>query len=396
VKVAISGAGIAGPTLAYWLWRAGYAPTLVEKAPRLRTGGYIIDFWGAGYAIAERMGLTPAVQAAGYAVQELRLVDQQGGKVGGFAVDGFRRNLNGRFTSLPRGDLAALIYGTIDGKVETLFDDSITEVEQHDDGVQVAFEQASSRWFDLLIGAGGIHSSVRRLVFGPDSRFKTDLGYRVAAFEAEGYRPRDELVYVAFTQPGRMVARFAMRNDRTLFLLVHSVEHQNGPDPDDLGEAKTLLRQVFGASGWECPAILAELDRADEVYFDRVSQIAMDGWSAGRVALIGDAACCVSLLGGEGTGLAMLEAYVLASQLSSAGADYRHAFQSYEYTLRSLIKHKQRSARRFASVFAPKTLFGLWTRNQASKLLNIPALADWVIRREFSDDTGLLDDTAAT
>ena len=395
MKVAISGAGIAGPTLAYWLWRAGHTPTLVENSPRLRTGGYLIDFWGAGYAVAERMGLGPAVQAAGYAVQEVRLVDRRGDKVGGFAVDGFRRNLNGRFISLPRGDLAALIYGTIDGNVETLFNDSITGIEQHDDDVRVAFEHASSCRFDLVIGAGGIHSPVRGLVFGPDSQFETDLGYRVAAFEAEGYRPRDELVYVAFTQPGRMVARFAMRNDRTLFLLVHSIDHQSDPDPHDFDEAKTVLRQVFGTSGWECPAILAELDRADEVYFDRVSQIAVDGWSAGRVALIGDAACCVSLLGGEGTGLAMLEAYVLASQLTNAGADYRHAFQSYEDILRPLIKHKQRSARRFASAFAPKTSLGLWTRNQATKLLDIPALADWVIRREFSDDAGLLDDAMA-
>jgi 2-polyprenyl-6-methoxyphenol hydroxylase-like FAD-dependent oxidoreductase len=396
VKVAISGAGIAGPTLAYWLWRGGHTPTLVEKAPRLRTGGYLIDFWGAGYAIAERMGLTPAMQAAGYAVQEVRLVDQRGAKVGGFAVDGFRRNLNGRFISLPRGDLAALIYSAIDANVQTMFGDSITGIEQHDDGVQVAFEHASSRRFDLVIGAGGIHSPVRGLVFGPDSHFETDLGYRVAAFEADGYRPRDELVYVAFTQPGRMVARFAMRNDRTLFLLVHSVDHQSGPDPNDFGEAKTVLHQVFGTSGWECPAILAELDRADEVYFDRVSQIAMDGWSAGRVALIGDAACCVSLLGGEGTGLAMLEAYLLASQLTNAGTDYRHAFHSYEATLRPLITHKQRSARRFASAFAPKTSLGLWTRNQATKLLAIPALTDRVIRREFSDDAGLLDDAMVT
>lgn len=186
MKVAISGAGIAGPTLAYWLRRAGYTPTLVERAPRLRTGGYLIDFWGAGYAIAEGMGLTRAVQAAGYAVQEVRLVDRRGDKLGGFAVDAFRRNLNGRFTSLPRGDLAALIYGTIDGNVETVFNDSITGIEQHDDGVRVAFEHASPCRFDLVIGAGGIHSPVRGLVFGPDSQFETDLGYRVAAFEAEG------------------------------------------------------------------------------------------------------------------------------------------------------------------------------------------------------------------
>jgi 2-polyprenyl-6-methoxyphenol hydroxylase-like FAD-dependent oxidoreductase len=391
VKVAINGAGIAGPTVAYWLWRSGHAPTLIEKAPQLRTGGYLIDFWGAGYTIAERMGLADALQAAGYAVQEVRLVDPSGRKVGGFAVDGFRRSFNGRFTSLPRGDLAALIYGAIDGNVETIFNDGIAAIEQRDNDVEVTLEHGQSRRFDLVIGAGGIHSPVRGLVFGPDAKFETDLGYRVAAFAADGYRPRDELVYLAYTQPGRMVARFAMRNDRTLFLFVYADDHINGPNPRDLGETKTVLRQVFGAAGWECPQILSELDQADDVYFDPVCQIAMNGWSKGRVALVGDAACCVSFLAGEGTGLAMLEAYVLAGELNRANADYREAFHRYEQLLRPLIEGKQRSARTFASAFAPKTPLGLWTRNQVSKLLDVPALADWIIRREFRDDIDLPD-----
>src|ERR1700739_497695 len=311
MKVAIVGAGIAGPALAYWLWRYGHEPTLIEKAPRLRTGGYVVDFWGAGYAIAQCMGLTAELHAAGYDVQEVRLVDRCGRKVGGFAVDAFRRNMNGRFTTVSRSDLAAMIYRRVEGRVETLFGESISARAQDDSGVQVTFESGQSRPFDLVIGAGGIHSPVRGLVFGPVAKFETDLGYRVAAFEAAGYQPRDELVYLAYTTPGRMVARFAMHGEKTLFLFVFTTDPMSVRDPENVSRVKTTLRQVFGTAGWECPEILRELDAASDVYFDRASQIVMDHWSDGRVALIGDAAAAVSLLAGEGAGLAVVQAYIL-------------------------------------------------------------------------------------
>jgi 2-polyprenyl-6-methoxyphenol hydroxylase-like FAD-dependent oxidoreductase len=389
MKVAIVGAGIAGPTLAYWLWRNGDEPTLIEKAPRLRTGGYAVDFWGSGYAVAERMGLTAELHATGYAVQELRLVDQNSRKVGGFSAELFRRNLDGRFVTVPRGDLAAMIYRSIDHHVETLFGASVSAITQHGSGVRVTLGHGRSRQFDLLVGAGGIHSPVRDLVFGPEARFETDLGYRVAAFEAEGYQPRDELVYLAYTTPGRMVARFAMRGEKTLFLFVFTTDHMSVPDPENVSQVKTTLRQVFGNAGWECPEILRELDAAADVYFDRASQIVMDHWWDGRVALIGDAAAAVSLLAGEGAGLAMVQAYILAGELNRTGANHEEAFRRYEWQLRPIVEARQRSARGFATMFAPKTALGLWTRNQASKLLNIPRLADWVIRREFRDDIAL-------
>lgn len=389
MKIAINGAGIAGPTLAYWLWRYGHDPVLIEKSARLRTGGYVIDFWGGGYTIAERMGLAGQLDSGGYQVREVRLVDAQGRRTGGFAVDVFRRNLNGGFTSLPRGDLAAMIYHLIAGRVETVFGERISSVEQDELGVQLHFERGRPRRFDLLIGAGGVHSPVRGLVFGPGAKFEKSLGYCVAAFEADGYRPRDELIYVAHGTPGRMIARFALRNDRTLFLFVFLHALLGGPDPCEPCEVKAALRRTFEGLGWECPQVLREMDRADDIYFDRVSQIVMDDWSSGRVALIGDAACAVSFLAGEGAGLAMVQAYVLAGELSRADSDHREAFRRYERLLRPLVEAKQRSARTFASAFAPRTSLGLWTRNQASKLLNIPQLADRIVQHEFRDDIEL-------
>ena len=389
MKIAINGAGIAGPALAYWLWRYGHHPVLIEKSLRLRTGGYVIDFWGGGYKIAERMGLTGEMHAAGYEVDEVRLLDEHGRRVGGFSADIFRRNLDGQFISLPRGELATMIYRSIQRQVETVFGEQISSIEQHDSGVDIEFEHGQPRRFDLLIGADGIHSPVRGLVFGAEQKFEKSLGYRVAAFEADRYRPRDDLVYVAYTVPGRMVSRFALRDDRTLFLFVFVDDHMTCPDPQDLDETKMVLRDVFSELGWECPQILHEVQRAYDIYFDRVSQIITDRWSYGRVALIGDAAGAVSFLAGEGAGLAMVEAYVLAGELATAGNDHREAFRRYERQLRPLVEARQRAARTFASAFVPKTTRGLWARNQATKLLDVPPLADWVIRREFSDDIEL-------
>jgi 2-polyprenyl-6-methoxyphenol hydroxylase-like FAD-dependent oxidoreductase len=348
-----------------------------------------VDFWGGGYAVAERMGLTAELHAAGYAVQEVRIVDRNSRKVGGFSAELFRRNVDGRFVTVPRGDLAAMIFRSIGGHAEILFGESVSAIEQRDSGVQVTLERGGSRQFDLLIGAGGIHSPVRDLVFGPQPRWEADLGYRVAAFEAEGYQPRDEFVYVAHTLPGRMINRFAMRDDKTMFLFVFTRDHMSGPDPQDVPQTKTTLHEVFGNAGWECPEILRELDGTSDVYFDRVSQIVMDHWSDGRVALIGDAAAAVSLLAGEGTGLAMVQAYTLAGELNRAGTDHQDAFRRYERQLRPIVEARQRSARAFATMFAPRTALGVWTRNQASKLLNVPRLADWAIRSEFRDDIAL-------
>ncbi len=393
MRIAINGVGVAGPALAYWLHLNDHEPVLIEKAARLRTGGYVIDFWGVGYTIAERMGILPELLEAGYSFKELRLVDGRGRSVGGFSTDVFRRLADGRFTSLPRGDLAAILYRTVENCVETLFDNSIAGIEDGDCGVRVSFERGPARDFDLVIGADGLHSAVRRLAFGPEDQFEERLGYRVATFEVKGYRPRDELTYVAHGSPGRQFARIALRDDRTVFLFVFRTEVMTRPDPTNLTETRALLREIYGDVGWEGPQILRAMDQVTEIYFDRVSQIKMGTWSKGRVALIGDAACAVSLLAGEGTGLAMTEAYVLAGELNRACGDYSEAFAKYEEQLRPFLEGKQKAAESFASSFVPKTQLGIWLRNQATRMMRLPGVADWVIGRSVSviDDFDLPD-----
>ena len=186
MKVLISGAGIAGPTLAYWLAHYGLEPTLIEVAPSLRTGGYVIDFWGAGFDIAERMGALPEIRSKGYLMQEVRVVNASGKRTAGFPAEAFARMTNGRYVSLPRGELAAIIFGKLEGRVEAIFGDSVKHIEQMEKGVRVTFTGGGSRDFDLVVGADGLHSRIRELVFGPESKFEKYLGYKVAAFAARG------------------------------------------------------------------------------------------------------------------------------------------------------------------------------------------------------------------
>ena len=389
MRVAINGAGIAGPCLAHWLQRGGHEVVLIEKAPQFRTGGYAVDFWGVGYTVAEQMGILPEVREHGYAFREVRIVDERGRKVGGFFVDILRQKLMDRFTSVPRGDLAAAIYRTVENRVETLFDNSISAIDERATGVLVSFERGAAREFDLVIGADGLHSTVRHIVFGPERQFEKDLGYRVASFEVEGYRPRDELVGVTYSTPGRQIGRFALRGDRTMFSFLFPSERMTSPEPLNAKERKAVLHQVFADAGWECPQILQAMDQVRDLYYDRVSQIRMDRWSKGRVMLIGDAAACVSLLAGEGAGMAMAEAYVLAGELSRAGQDYQTAYRRYEQQLRPFVEAKQKSVRYFASAFVPKTRVGVWLRNQVTKLMAFPRLFHYFFVRQLRDDFDL-------
>lgn len=387
--VLISGAGIAGPTLAFWLKAAGFEPTLVERSPGLRGGGYVIDFWGLGYDIAERMGLLPNIDRGGYHVQEMRIVDDAGRRLAGFGTRVLAELTGGRYVTLQRSDLSRLLFEKINATTEIIFDDEIVGLHEEADCVAVELKHAGVRRFDLVIGADGLHSIVRKLAFGPQSAFERHLGYVVAALEVRGYRPRDPDVYVIYSRPERMIGRFTLRDDRTLFLFVFV--SAGTALPATLDQQKAMLRDIYGQAKWECPRILDAVDRTDEFYFDRVSQIRMQGWSRGRIALIGDAAFCPSLLAGQGSALAMVSAYVLAGELAAARGAHQKAFARYEALLRDYIGTKQRGAERFAGVFAPKTRAGLYVRNQVIKALAIPGLTRWTVGRDIIDTLRLPD-----
>jgi 2-polyprenyl-6-methoxyphenol hydroxylase-like FAD-dependent oxidoreductase len=305
-------------------------------------------------------------------------------------ISGAGRATKGRYTTLSRADLAATIFGQIDGQVEAIFGDSVSRIEQNERTVRVAFEHGPEREFDLVIGADGLHSEIRKLVFGARNQFEKYLGYKVAAFDAEGYRPRDELVYVLYTEVHQQVGRFTMHGDRTLFLFTFADD--NAGTGDTVAQ-KAQLRKRFANSGWECPQIQKALDASDELYFDRVSQIHMEArpglWTDGRVTVLGDAAACVSLLAGQGSALAMVGAYILAGELHRSQGDYAQAFARYQQLFAPFVQEKQKAALRFAGFFAPKSKASLFFRNQVMNLLRIPLVADFTVAGEISDQLAL-------
>ena len=375
--------------MAFWLKAAGFQPSLIEQAPAPRHGGYVIDFWGLGYDIAERMGLIEEINRAGYHFRDMRIVDAKGARISGFGTSVFRELTGGRYVTVGRSVLSQLLLKKVDREIETIFDDEIIGIDDQQTCVEVRLKSGAERRFNFVVGADGLHSGVRRLMFGPQERFEKRLGYVVAAFETSGYRPRNEDVYVMYNEPGRMVGRVSLRDDKTLFLFVFA-EDANTPI-HDLPAQKRLLRSKFAKSHWECRRILDALDDAPELYFDRVSQIRMEHWSCGRVALVGDAAYCVSLLAGQGSALAMTGAYILAGELAKADGEHDIAFANYEKLLRGFIEKKQRGAERFASAFAPKTRLGLFFRNQVIKMAAIPRFARFTFGRDIIDTLELPD-----
>lgn len=385
MKVLIVGAGIAGPTLAYWLLQTGHEVTLVERAPQLRRGGYVVDFWGAGFDVAERMGIVANLHRRGYVFKQVRVVDGNGRRVASLRPPAILGN-SGRYVTIARSDLAAVIYDALDGAAELILDDSVQSLTDEGNRVRVTFERGQSRDFDLVVGADGLHSRVRRLAFGSDEQFERYLGIVVAAFEVKGYRPRDELVAMMHAEVGFQVLRVSLRDDVTLFLL--SVRHDGTVPAEDRAAQQDLLRRALAGSEWETPAILEVMPGAQTFYFDRVSQIRMPSWTRGRVALVGDAAACPSFLAGQGSALAMVGSYTLAAELSRGG-DHTEAFARYQRRLDPLLRSKQDAAIGLGLAFAPRNRFELFTRNSVMKLMGLPKVADMVMGRSFYDKVEL-------
>ncbi|HWU68092.1 MAG TPA: FAD-dependent monooxygenase [Stenotrophobium sp.] len=389
--ILIVGAGIAGPTLACWLARYGFRPTLLERAAAPRTGGYMLDFWGTGFTVAERMGLLPALRESSYRIRSVQYVDAAARRVGGFEWRAFEKALGERFFSILRYDLAQQLYRAAVQDAEVIHGDSISTLEQDADGVLAGLRSGSQRRFDLVIGADGLHSDVRRLVFGPHAQYEHALGYRVAAFTADGYARRDEGIYLCHNTPGRMLARYTLRGNRSGFLLAYADPgSQAGAEPSE-ATVRESVAALYSGDGWESAQALGAMRESRDFYCDSVSQTLVPEWAKGRVALLGDACFCPSLLAGEGSSMAMAGAYILAGELRRADGEHTTAFAAYQRRFKPFADGKQRATRSIGSFMVPRSASGLWLRNHATALMSIPWLADWTVGRLVADRLELPD-----
>ena len=356
-SVLISGAGIAGPALAYWLGRHGFRPTVVEIAPALRTGGNAVDFRGPVHlGLLERMGVLEPLRAAQTGGTAMRFVDEHGRRVMEMPAD-----FAGGDLEILRGDLSRILCAAAPG-TEYLFGDSITALIERPDGVEVTFASGLRRTFDLVIGADGVHSNVRRLTFGPDRQYVSHLGYYVAGWPVPNHLGlgRDTLGY---NTPGRLASLGRDHRDPAragAFVAFASPELSY--DRHDLAAQKRLLRERFADLGWEVPRMLAALDDADDLYFDQICRVDITPWSRGRVALVGDAACGATI-GGMGNGTALVAAYVLAGEVAAAGGDHTVAFPRYEARVAEFARRAQRGGAGAGRFLAPRTAHGLAIRN---------------------------------
>ena len=348
MDVLISGASVAGPVTAYWLRRSGFRVTVVERAPALRkTGGHAVDLFAPALDIVERMGLVDQVEALRTGTERMVLLREGARRPTTIDLRKLLAGFSRRHVEIMRDDLSEVFYNATRDDVEYVFGEHVTGIG--DDG-EVTFANGRPRRFDLVIGADGLHSGVRGLVFGPESAYTRWIGGYIAVASIPNYLGlRNEMRgFAGVNRLGGLYSAQHMTDARAMFLFRTPAELTY--DRHDGGAQRRLLREQFGDLGWEIPRLLDETDRASAFYFDSITQLRLEHWTRGRVALVGDAGYCPGPAVGGSTSLAVVGAYTLAGELAAAGGDPARAYPAYEAALGEYV----RSSRTFAVTMAKR------------------------------------------
>ncbi|ARX86728.1 MULTISPECIES: FAD-dependent monooxygenase [Streptomyces] len=376
LDVLISGASVAGPSLALWLSRYGARVTVVEKAPALREGGFAVDFRGKVHrTVLRRMGIWDEVHRHQTHMGRQTIVE---------ADDTERVDLPAFLMSgdveIFRGDLSRILHERTRDRVEYVFGDSVATLTEHSEGVDVTFDHGAPRRFDLVVGADGLHSHTRRLVFGDESRYLRFLGYYVAGFDVPNHLGLDRTARI-YSEPGRtvMISNYDGAPEAAGVGLVFRSERLDF-DRHDLAQQKKILAERFAGLGWKhAPKALEGLERAEDLYFDAIAQIHVDRLSQGRVVLLGDAGYGATM-GGIGTGTALVSAYVLAGELAAARGDHRVGFAAYEAEIRDYAKGCQKTSGNAGPFLAPPSERKIRSRDRAYRMLSSRFLAGFFKR----------------
>lgn len=358
LRVLISGAGVAGPALACRLADYGAQVTVVEIAPRLRTSGFAVDFRGPTHmAVLRRLGVLDELTARQTHGSAMMCVDEHDREI--FTLPA---SFTGGELEVYRRDLSATLFARGQDRVEHLFGDTVTSLADTGEAVRVQFLHGGTRDFDLVVGADGIHSTVRRVAFGPEDSFVRPLGYFIAGWDLPntfGHEP----VSRQFGVPGKMASITPDLQDpsRATTLVVFR-SPDTAVDWHDQDAQKKLVAHAFAGLPWHIPTLLDTLPAASDLYFDAIARVHNRQWTRGRVALLGDAAWGVTL-GGMGVGTGLVGAHVLAGELALARGDHRAAFAAYETRMRAYAGRWQKGANP-GKFLAPATGWGLRLRNR--------------------------------
>ena len=354
-NILISGAGISGLTLAYWLQKNGFSPTVIEKRKDLHARGYMIDFYGSGYDVSEKMGLIQQLEERSkqYPLSKVKFVDRNGRPRATLDVNKFREVLKHRYFPIMRGDLETVIYESIKDEVPIRFGVSATKLEVQKEAVEVELSNGKSERYDLVIGADGIHSNIRKLMWGEEEPFKHFLGFYVACSVIDNFFDTQD-TFLGHFEPKLQASVYSIGGNKlaTFFGLKSEQINAHGRK-----EQMEFLDGRLANLGWVIPQLLEGTKKSDDFFFDEASQIKLDEWHKGRVALVGDACQCLTLLAGQGASMGMAGGYMLADELRKAEGNYKIAFPAYQQRLKPDIEQKQKEARGLAGSFVPGSKF---------------------------------------
>ncbi|WP_427017402.1 FAD-dependent oxidoreductase [Pseudarthrobacter sp. P1] len=361
-SVLVSGAGIAGLTAAYWLAKAGWSVTIVERAADTPSSGNPVDVRGEAVSIARQMGLWPRLEEADTGVERLVCVDA-GGRPQAQVRTRHHADRHEE-AEVARNDLVALLLEKARENSLIIRDDSITALHQDGGGIDVEFQRSQSRRFDVVIGADGIHSGVRRLAFGPEKLFSRPFGMFVGTVRAPVPidDPRSVLMY---NEPGTSLT-IHPAGGKPGYAFIFRAEQDF--DPRDVDKGSRLIESTYAGGGWLTALALKEWGASDDRYFDAVTRINVPEWSAGRVVLLGDAASCISLFG-EGSSSAIVGAKTLADAIAADPLDHTAALAGYENSHRKHIRPLQRGAGIASRLLVPRTRSGITMRNAVLNVL---------------------------
>lgn len=386
MKAVICGAGIAGLALARQLSTRGWDVVVLEKAPGPRTQGYMIDFFGAGYDAAEAMGVLPRLRELGYRVAEARFIDRSGRQRAKLSFEQFIRGAGDQMMSIMRPDIELALRESLPDEVEIRFASTLTDIDNGADRVRITLTSGEVLDADLLVGADGIHSTVREMMFGEERNFLRYLGFHTTAytFHDPAIHARVGDTACLTDSVDRQMGLYGLRDGRVASFAVHCAT-----DPTIPADLVATLHAEYGSLGWVIPNVLAQCPPASEVYYDQVAQIVMPRWHRGRVVLVGDACYAVSLLAGQGASLGIAGAYVLAEQLHHTRS-IADGLNRYEKLWRPVAEEKQLAGRKAARWFLPRSTTALRLRRVMLALTGVPGVNRLVVGSLAGKQTTLI------